>query len=139
MIAEDPIERRGRAPRGGASIRIGLAAGTAFAAVESVLGLVLNAQAAVVVSAIPVGLLVAAVVVVQAWRVGLREAVRGCRNPLAVPMGVGLGIGLAVAPLLSLQAAVGPFAEGLAGWIGYLLWACGMVVLTAMVLSLIHI
>ena len=115
------------------AITTGLAAGTAFAAVESVLGLVLPAQAAVVVAAVPVGIMVAVVLVVQAWRVGLREAVRGERHPLAIPMGIGLGVGLAVAPLLTLQAAVGPFAEGLAGWVGYLAWACGMVLLTSLV------
>ena len=117
------------------AITTGLAAGTAFAAVESVLSLVLPAQAAVVASAIPVGILVAAIVVVQAWRVALREAVRGGRYPLATPSGIGLGAGLAVAPVLTLQAAVGPFADGVAGWVGYLVWAGAMVLLTALVVS----
>jgi hypothetical protein len=66
---------------------------------------------------------IALIVCVQCWRGGLREAVRGERRPLGWPVGLGLGIGLAIAPTLTLQAAVGNFANGTAGWVGYLAWS----------------
>ena len=109
----------------------GVAAGTALASLESIASLVLPSRA--VVLSLAVAPLIAVVACVTAWRVGLREAVRGRREPLALPLGLGLGAGLAVAPLLTFEAAAGGVANGRSGWAGYALWALGMALATALV------
>ena len=111
----------------------GVAAGTALATLQDVGYLTSPGAAAIVVPALVLAVPIAGIVCVQCWRVGLRDTVRGQRHPLGWPVGLGLGVGLAVAPVLTLQAAVGSFADGLDGWVGYLVWGLLLVAGTVLI------
>jgi Zn-dependent protease with chaperone function len=109
------------------ALATGVAGGTALVSVQAIVDLALPSMA-LVVSVLVVAPLVAGVLCVTAWRVGLREAVRGGRQPLGLPLGPGLGAGLAVAPVLSIDAA-----QGGVGGPGYVLWALAMMLVTILV------
>lgn len=112
---------------GWVALGAGIATGTAFASLADLAYLVLPTTASFTVAALLVAPLLAAVLCLVAWRVALVEVVRDSSRPAAAPLGVGAGVGLAVAPLLSIEAAVGGVASDAAGWAGYGLWAAAMV------------
>lgn len=112
---------------GWVALGAGIATGTAFASLADLAYLVLPTTASFTVAALLVAPLLAAVLCLVAWRVALVEVVRDGSRPAAAPLGVGAGVGLAVAPLLSIEAAVGGVASDAAGWAGYGVWAAAMV------------
>jgi Zn-dependent protease with chaperone function len=115
---------------GWAALAAGIAASTAQISLGD-LAYLLTPRWHSVLAGLVVAPVLAALICTYAWRVGLREAVRGRQAPVAARLGLGLGVGMAIGPLLSLDAAVGNFAEGPAGWAGYLLWAAAQVIVAA--------
>ncbi len=103
---------------GWAAFAAGIAAGTAMASYGDLLYLV-TSRWAVALAALAVAPLVAVVLCASAWQVALREAVRGIEVPVVARLGLGMGAGLALAPMLTINAAVGGVATGLEGWAGY--------------------
>ncbi len=117
---------------GWAGFAAGIAAGSAMASFSDLLYLVAPASATPL-AALIVAPLLAAVACTGAWRVALREVARGTRQPVVLRVGVGLGTGLAIAPLLTINSAVGSVAQGLSGWAGFGVWAFGTVVMGCLV------
>lgn len=117
---------------GWAAFAAGIAAGTAMASYGDLLYEV-TSRWAVALAALVVAPLVAVVLCASAWQVALREAVRGIEVPVVARLGLGMGAGLALAPMLTINAAVGGVATGLEGWAGYGLWGLWMVLMGGLV------
>ncbi len=105
-----------------------LACGTAASSIGDIAYLLVS-TASVAVSTLAVAPLLAIALCVPAWRVALRGVVRGAEPSIVLPLGLGAGVGLALAPLLTMAAALGGIVTSAQGWLGYTIWSVAMVAL----------